>query len=279
MSWNLSAVPQIEEWLGDIEPIWTRFDPPSLSALCGEPGRKPGAIQLATDLSEGEAAVSEVATNVVKLVCCASASGGLKLTTTGNLARAVVIDLCSALQWRDDHIRTVFEISKAVNEGDFTPLHFVRIVAQQARLLQRLRGKLIVTKLGRGVLDGQHSPELQAKLFYAAFWRTNLAYFDRAAHPSWPQSHIGVVLWSLSACARDWQPPERLVRLCTLPVLDVIAMPPSFAVAAFDWRVLQPLVQFGLLERRDDPTDHRFAPDASYRKSALFDRFLTFRLS
>lgn len=279
MSWKFSAGPQIREWLGDIEPAWARLGPARLSALCGEPGRDPGVVRLASDLSEAEAAVSETATNVVKLVRCAAASGGLKLTATGNLARAVVIELCAALEWRDDNLRIIFEISKAVNEGDFPPLHFVRIVAQEAGLLRKLRGKLIVTKLGRGLLDGKHSPWLQARLFHAAFWRVNLAYFDRAAHPSWPQSHIGVVLWSLSACADDWHSEERLLRLCTLPDLDVIAMPPVFALAAFDWRVLQPLVQFGLMERRDEATDGRFKRDSTYRKSALFDRFLTFDLA
>jgi hypothetical protein len=40
--------------------------------------------------------------------------------------------------------------------------------------------------------------------------------------------------------------------------------------------VLDPLVQFGLMERREQATNHGF-PDHEFRKSPLFDRFLSFR--
>jgi hypothetical protein len=34
---------------------------------------------------------------------------------------------------------------------------------------------------------------------------------------SWPQADIGIVLWSLSVSAGDWQTNEKLTRLCTIP--------------------------------------------------------------
>src|SRR5712691_5641058 len=169
MRW-IHADPQVTEWLADIEPAWTRLHPRSLSALCEPPERDLAAIRLATDLGKEEAALSWMATNVVKLVRYVAASPGPKLTATGKLARAAVIELCHALAWQDDLVRTTFSVSKVVNEADIPQLHFVRLTAQEAGLVRKFRGKLIMTKHGRAVLD-DHSPGLLAKLFHAAFWR------------------------------------------------------------------------------------------------------------
>ena len=45
----------------------------------------------------------------------------------------------------------------------------------------------------------------------------DLGYFGRSLLGSWPQAGIGVVLWSLSVSAGDWQTGEKLTRLCTIP--------------------------------------------------------------
>jgi hypothetical protein len=179
------------------------------------------------------------------------------------------------VEWRDDPVATRFDVSKIVNEADLPTLHFLRVAAQQAGLLRKLRGKLFVTKQGKAVLD-HHVPDLLARLFHATFWRTNLGQFDRAAHPSWPQSHVGIVLWSLATAAREWDLGDRLVRLCTVPTSEMIPFP-ALLRAAFHWRVLNPLVQFGLMERRERATEYGF-PDHEFRKSPLFERFLSFRL-
>src|SRR2546430_11123350 len=57
---------------------------------------------------------------------------------------------------------------------------------------------------------------LPAVLFHLAFWRMDLSYFGRGLLGSWPQADAGVVLWSLSVCANDWQTREQLTRLCTI---------------------------------------------------------------
>jgi hypothetical protein len=267
--------PRVTDWLGNIEPLWTTLDPRSLLALCESPERGDAAVRLAPDLSKDELAQSWMATNVIRLVRHAAASSGLKLTVTGNLARSVVMELREVLEWQDDRVATTFDVSKVVNEADLLQLHLLRVTAQQAGLVRKFRSKLIATKYGKAVLD-DHSPDLLARLFHAAFWRTNLGYFDRAAHPSWPQSHIGIVLWSLATAGRDWDPGDGLVRLCTVPTSELIAFP-SLLRAAFHWRVLDPLTQFGLMERRERATNHGF-PGHEFRKSPLFDRFLSFRL-
>jgi hypothetical protein len=67
----------------------------------------------------------------------------------------------------------------------------------------------------------QHGP-LQALRFHVALWHMNLAYFDGYPLDSWPQSEVGVILWSLLASAPDWLPRETLTRLCATPVNGVL---------------------------------------------------------
>ena len=55
---------------------------------------------------------------------------------------------------------------------------------------------------------------------------------------------------------------------------DAVSRSPEFvATTLFVWRVLRPLLWFGLLECREAPDDEA---RSMWRKSALFDRFLRF---
>src|SRR6185369_15217067 len=135
-----------------------------------------------------------------------------------------------------------------VNEPDFLPLFFVRHVAELANLLRRRRGYLKTTPVGRQLLD-QPQP-LQAILFHLTFWHIDLGYLGRGLHHGWPQRDAGVVLWSLSIAASDWQSRERLTRLCTIPISDVLGTTWDTASYAMEARILHPLQWFGLLEHR-----------------------------
>ena len=146
----------------------------------------------------------------------------------------------------------LFGFHKVINEPDFLPLHFIHILAQAAKLVRKQRGKLLPTPLARRILiAGQHGP-LQALLFHVAFWHMNLAYFDRYPLDSWPQSQVGVILWSLSASAHDWLPRETLTRLCAPPVIGVLESQWDLGSSAMDARILRPLLWFGLLEARSE---------------------------
>jgi hypothetical protein len=124
----------------------------------------------------------------------------------------------------------------------------------------------------------QHGP-LQALLFHVALWHINLAYFDRRPLDSWPQSDVGVVLWSLSASANDWLPRETLTRLCTIPVIGVLEWGWDLGSSAMEARILRPLVWFGLLESRTEPRSPTEVVDRRlYRKAPLFDRFVKFNV-
>ena len=134
---------------------------------------------------------------------------------------------------------------------------------------------MTTARLGKEMLLPERHGALQGLLFHIALWHLNLGYFDRNPVESWPQTHTGVVLWSLSTAANDWLDRVTLTRLCTVPIPSVLESVWDLGTYAMDARILKPLVWFGLLEVRREggtgSTERRF-----YRKTALFDRFLKF---
>jgi len=231
---------------------------------------------LAANISDADLVASAVASNALRLLQKAGDSGGLKLTASGNLSRAVVAEMRDALEWPGYDKDEEFRFNLVINEPDFLPLHFVRVLCQGAGLMRRYRGSLRLTDVGKGMLTGPGRGGLQAILFHITFWLTNLASFDRVPLASWPQPDIGIVLWSLSTSALGWETPERLMRFCTVPVIGVLEAKWDFPTWAFEARVLRPLTWFGLLESRQDESVGSDSARPRYRKTPFFDRFVSF---
>src|SRR6266516_5746428 len=119
----------------------------------------------------------------------------------------------------------------------------------------------------------------EAVLFHFAFWRMDLSYFGRGLLGSWPQVDAGVVLWSLSVCANDWQSAEKLTRLCTIPEPAMFSDTWDRTPYAMEAKILRPLLWFGLLEHRSEKLpSSRFGEHHFYRKTELFDRLLAFEV-
>jgi hypothetical protein len=229
-------------------PAWTMLEFNSLNALHHEPSGTNHAIHLEPDLANAEISGSAVTANVLPLLRRAAETGGLKLTATGNLSRALVEEMCGIMEWPGYDKDELFGFHRVINEPDFFPLHFVRILIQAAKLFRNYRGRLALTPLGGRILKVEQYGPLQAVLFHVAFWRLNLGYFDRYAVDTWPQNEVGVVLWSLSASAHDWLPRETLTRLCASPVVGILDWQWDFGSSAMEFRILRPLWWFGLLE-------------------------------
>jgi hypothetical protein len=166
---------------------------------------------------------SPAARNTFILLRQAIERGGLSLTATGNLSRVVVAVMRKLIEWPGYEQADAFRLHKVINEPDFLPLHIVRLLAEAAKLVRTQRGKLVVTPLGKSMLSEARQGSLQAILFHLAFWHMDLGYFGRGLLGSWPQADIGIVLWSLSVSAGDWQASEKLTRLCTIPELAILS--------------------------------------------------------
>ncbi len=269
--------PRVQGWLDGVEPAWTLLTFESLLALRHEPSAVQTAIQIANDLSVGEIAGSPVARNTLILLGQAIEHGGLPLTATGNLSRATVAEMCKLIEWPDYDQADAFRFNKVINEPDFLPLHVVRQLAQAATLVRAERGKLVVTPLGKSMLSDARQGSILAILLHLAFWHMDLGYFGRGLLGSWPQADAGVVLWSLSVCANDWQSTEKLTRLCTIPEPTMLSGTWDRTPYAMEAKILRPLLWFGLLEHRAEKVPSgRLGEHHFYRKAELFDRLLAF---
>jgi len=267
---------EVRQWLNGIEPAWTMLDFGSYSVLHQEPLAGNEAIRLEPKLSGKDLSGSAVL-GTASLLLRRANEGGLKLTTTGNLSRAVVAEMIEVIDWPGLDKDELFTFHKVINEPDFLPVHFVRVLLEGTKLVRVQRDKLVPTRLGKEMLAEDRHGALHALLFHIAFWHLNLGYFDRNRVESWPQNDVGVVFWSLSASADDWLDRKILTRLCTVPVIDVVRSDWDLASSAMETRILRPLTWFGLLEQRSEgkacPFGKRF-----YRKTLLFDRFLKFNV-
>ena len=269
--------PSVRNWLGDIEPAWTLLDQASFDALQRPPHPILGPIRLTYDLPVEDIQRSAVARNTLILLRAAAEGPGLKMTATGNLSRGVVAEMSDLFTWPGFDKTEAFRLHKVINEPDFLPLFFVRHVAEAGKLLRRYKGHLKVTPAGRQLLEEPHRKALQAVLFHVALWRLDLGYLGRGLHHGWPQHDIGIALWSLSIAANDWQTPERLTRMCTVPINGVLESSWDTGSHTMEATVLRPLRWFGLLDyRQDDIPERHFEKRHFYRKAPLFDLFLSF---
>lgn len=274
----------VKNWLGDIEPAWTLLHQDSFSALLGPPAPDKGPIRLRTDLTPQEIDQSAIARNALILLHAASRDKGLKLTATGNLSRKVVSEMFEAFTWPDLDKADLTRYYKVLNEPDFLPLFLIRRLVQEAQLVEQQKDFLQLTPTGSDVLNSPASGVLQALLFHIAFWMIDLGFLGRYLLDEWPQREVGIILWSLSVSANQWQSPGRLTRLCTVPTEKAIE--PSGGEAAFEMdeasfameaKILRPLYFFGLLERRIEAIPgENILKSHFYRKSPLFDRFIAF---
>jgi len=270
---------QVRQWLDGVEPAWTLLTFDSLRALRRAPSARQNAIRIANNLSADEIAGSAVTRNTLILLRQAIERGGLPLTAAGNLSRAAVAEMRGLIEWPHYNQADAFRLNKVINETDFLPLHIVRMLAQAATLVRAQSGKLVTTPLGKSMPSDERQGSLPAILFHLAFWHMDLGYFGRGLLGSWPQADIGVVLWSLSVSAGDGQTSEKLTRLCTIPEPATLTGTWDRSAYAMEARILRPLLWFGLLEyRSENIPDSRFAARHYYRKSALFDRLLTFEV-
>jgi len=89
---------KVRRWLNGVEPAWTMLEFNSLNALRHEPSTSNQAIRLEPDLADAEISGSAVTANALLLLRRTAEIGGLKLTATGNLSRAVVEEMCGIIR-------------------------------------------------------------------------------------------------------------------------------------------------------------------------------------
>ena len=156
--------PEVRRWLNGVEPAWTMLDFDSFNFLHKEPSAGNQAIRLEPNLTETDLSGSAVTRTARILLQRAADEGGLKLTATRNLSRAVVVEMVEMIEWPGLDKAEFFRFHKVVNEPDFLPLHFVRVLMQGTKLVRVQRDKLVLTRLGKAMLVPERYGALLALL-------------------------------------------------------------------------------------------------------------------
>ena len=204
--------------------------------------------------------------------------GGAKLTATGNLSRQFVMEMLDRFDWPEYEKEYILGFNKVVNETDFTPLHYLRVLMQEAGLIRKRKGHLRPSRRGRDLLAEDVAGELLHLLFTTNFDAYNTGYLDRASIQGWPQEQVGLILYLLSQAAVDWSPAPTLMRNTSIPTDALHSIPPDHPEFAFLGRVLRYLKWFGLIEQRPEGRLYELKVEAEYRKTPLYDRFISFEL-
>ncbi len=262
-----------------IPPTWAHLEPASVKALLEPPGRLPKALRITPDDVPVETALAVPLVVAARLMLeLAVKQGGLVLTPAGFLKRADVWHIFDRTEWPGSDKALTLSMNKVINEQDAYGVFFTRIALQAAGLLRKRAGVLKATKVAKSLLANEAAPALLGELFQSVFWKMNLQDFDRNPLQFWPQHHAGLVLWCLSVAAHKWSSADRLTPACT--IMATIHEPvahdlPGFAMVT---RALRPLAWLGLMESRRQKRVSGWGHEEDFRKTALFDQLLKFRV-
>lgn len=276
---NRRAAALMEEYNARPQADLGGLSPNQMSQLLRGDWTTTGALRLNDALTLDDLAGSALLADARTILHYISTEGPIKQTAAGNLPRNAVNSLLPQLRTvlLDDDSAW---LPRTVNEGDVIWLQVLRHVLTFAGLLVRRRG-LSVSRQGLSLLDEHRAGALYARLFLTFFRTLDLRVFSGIDGHEGLQQTIAYSFYRLRAGALDWSRQEALAETAWLaeakdPPSQLDLNHGDFRHYTFNGRVLRPLVQFGLLERRETTSDPRL-PKYEYRLTPLFSRFLEFR--
>jgi hypothetical protein len=206
-----------------------------------------------------------------------SQAGGVKATAAQNLNRKFVSLMVESLNWPEGYVDQLHIMNKVLNEQDVFPLHVVRLLLDLSGLLTLRKGVFTVSKKGERALKEDQSGTLYQLLFNAMFKKFNLAYLDRMPPVPSFQETISYSLFLLAGMKKRWMRTDELApKILLEPVrleMENTRIPIHWFVSS---RLFRPLREFGLLEQRELPDQHKTTGVEEVRKTGLFDEFVSF---
>ena len=212
---------------------------------------------------------------------------GIKLTDRGNVPRSVVNQAKTLI----DPAKMSEERGVGVirNEKDWEPLHVTRLVVGMAGLTRKNKGRLLLTKRARSLLDKGQWGELFRILLETYCRQFNWPYSDGHAELPFIQQGVGFSLYLLHRFGDQWRSPRFyadafLQAFPDLPaevpeetVSSLINSPEEKVRQAWELRTLSRFGHwFGLVQWREDPEAPRgpmgMGQGLAVQKTDLFEQ-------
>lgn len=270
----------VNEFLTTPHPQLSNLTPLQVTQLAYSDWKgKDSAIHLNQDLPLADLEAVPLFVNARRFMNVMQVAGGVKATVAGNLNRKFVARMLDTLSIGKEELEEIRRYNKVINETDAWVVHIVRVLLDLGRLIRRTKGTFSITKRGRSLLADSRAGALYALLFRTQFQVFNLDYFGGWENPA-IQETVGYSLYRIRELADDWIPPNELAPNVLSPLAEEF-IPATTVYDALTSqvcsRILDPLESFGLLERRELPSDDRYLKPYEIRKTALFDRLLRFQ--
>jgi hypothetical protein len=259
------------------------LSPDAMRQLLYGDWKSQGALRLEERLTLDDLAGAPILADARTLLEYIQTAGAVKETPAHNLPRAAVASLRPHLRMpRVSHIFRNLILTTSTNEGDVPWLPELRHVLIFGKLLVRRKG-VRITPLGRKLLSPDRAGELYAHIFRTFFRVLDLSALDGASDNRGLQATLGYSLYKLESVAQKWRSPQAFAQLAWLESAKDPPDPRDLGYRdrrdySFKHRVLDPLVQFGLLDIRPAPGEDPRLREVEYRRTSLFARFLRFEL-
>ncbi len=99
-----------------------------------------GPVRLNSALSLDDLSGAPVLVHARTVIARMDAENGLKLTQTGNFQRKFVERMVDEFRWPGYQREEFWFVGKVINEPDFTPLHFLHVLFDVARIGRKYKG-------------------------------------------------------------------------------------------------------------------------------------------
>jgi hypothetical protein len=240
-----------------------------------------GALRLNSRLTLDDLAGAPILADARVLLEFVQAEEPVKETAAGFLPRATVAALRPLLRMpRVSHIFRNVLLTTSTNEREVPWLPDLRHALIFGKLLVRKKG-LRITPVGRDLRSADRAGELYVHIFRTVFRVLDLGALDNSDDHKGLQATLGYSFYKLESATQKWRSPQALAQLAWL---ESAMDPPrqrdleytDLRYYTFKHRVLDPLVQFGLLDIRAAPGEDPRLREVEYRRTALFGRFLRF---
>lgn len=240
-----------------------------------------GPIRFRTDTTLTDLAGVGFFVNTRHFLTALAEAGGTATTATGNLNRVFVAQMFDRLLLPVASRESLGQFCKVMNEHDLWPLHLVRVMSECAGLVARRNKRFRLTRIGREMLPESQAGVLYRKLFIAYFRRFDLRYDFHFRDVPGIQMTMAVILWRLVTVARRWTPVRGLAQQILLPrVLEELHSTMTFEYDTEEWilggYVLHPLLDFGLIEKKDGGDWPGVTEKDSIRISPLWGKLIEF---
>ena len=239
-----------------------------------------GPFRLSANLSLADLAEAEFFLNARLFLTTLVEEDGAATTATGNLNRLFVGRMFERLKLPSVSRESIRRNCKVLNEHDLWVLHQARLVSECARLVARRKKRFHVTKAGRTLLPDDQAGALYHALFIAYFRRFNLSYRQLREVPG-IQATVAAIFWRLDTVARNWTPVCELAWRILLPgVLHEMHEAMTYPYDTEEWilisYLLNPLLEFGLLETKKEGEWPNVTEKDDIRVAALWKKFIYF---